>query len=140
MPGATTFAAPSSPLTFPLVNERRQVGRYCRETSMPSQDELWSKVAQTRQQTHANSSLPVYKKALEMMALSPAARILDTGCGSGEGVRFFTEQGLNASGSDPAAGMIELARKQVSGADFQIASTEKLPFASDHFDGATAVN
>ena len=65
-------------------------------------------------------------------------RILDVGCGNGNHVVFFAEQGFNVYGIDISGEAIEiandwLARKGLK-ADLRVGDIEKLPFDDGYFD------
>jgi SAM-dependent methyltransferase len=68
--------------------------------------------------------------------LAPGARILDYGCGYGRIAALLAEQGYRATGVDPAAGMIEKARRLCPTVPFQQISPPATPFADNSFDAA----
>ena len=84
---------------------------------------------------------PVQKTVLEMATVEvphPEA-ILDVGCGTGRLLRAAQEKfpGARLEGIDAAEGMIEQAKGSLppgSGATFQVATAERLPFAAAQFD------
>ncbi|MEW6185864.1 MAG: class I SAM-dependent methyltransferase [Thermodesulfobacteriota bacterium] len=63
-----------------------------------------------------------------------AHAVLDVGTGSGIFAEGFAGRGLKVTGVDIQEPMLEAARKYVPGAAFQLASSEKLPFADHTFD------
>jgi ubiquinone/menaquinone biosynthesis C-methylase UbiE len=71
--------------------------------------------------------------------------VLDIGCGSGDLVGFFSEQGVKYMGIDLSAQMIERARANHSSlvengtAAFKVADCEHLPFDDRSFDVISAV-
>lgn len=84
---------------------------------------------------------PVGEQAIEMMAISADAHVLDLGCGSGWATRLMAEKasGGRVVGIDIADEMIKLARESstsFSNAAFHIASAEKLPFGDGEFSHA----
>jgi SAM-dependent methyltransferase len=84
---------------------------------------------------------PVGEQAIDLMAISAGARVLDVGCGSGWATRLMAEKASNGRvvGIDIADEMITLARETSSSfanVEFQVASAEKLPFADGEFSDA----
>ena len=63
-----------------------------------------------------------------------AARALDVGTGTGLFAEAFAARGLEATGIDPNPELLEAARRLVTGARFEAAAAEKLPFADKAFD------
>ena len=59
------------------------------------------------------------------LALSPGARILDVGCGSGWLCEFFARFGYNVTGIDISAELIAMAQERLG----------KVPFGADHEKG-----
>ncbi len=60
-------------------------------------------------------------------------KILDVGCGTGKLVKFFNEQGFNATGCDNSKIAIKAAKK-LDEESFVVASATKLPFKKGSFD------
>jgi ubiquinone/menaquinone biosynthesis C-methylase UbiE len=60
--------------------------------------------------------------------------VLDVGTGSGIFAEAFARHGLKVTGVDIQEPMLEAARQYVPGADFHLASSEKLPFGDLTFD------
>ncbi len=60
--------------------------------------------------------------------------VLDVGTGSGIFAEAFCHRGLTVTGVDIQEKMLEAARNLVPGADFQLASSENLPFGDKTFD------
>src|SRR5437588_4077956 len=74
---------------------------------------------------------PVGEQAMARMRISPDARVLDVGCGSGWATRLLAENAFNGcvTGIDISDDMIRLARessRSVSNVNFEIASAEQL--------------
>jgi ubiquinone/menaquinone biosynthesis C-methylase UbiE len=61
-------------------------------------------------------------------------KVLDIGTGSGIFAEAFARYGLDVTGIDLQAPMVEAARRFVPQAHFQVAASENLPFADDSFD------
>jgi ubiquinone/menaquinone biosynthesis C-methylase UbiE len=76
------------------------------------------------------------QEALAALALGPADRLLDVGCGSGAAVRAAAATAERAVGVDLSAAMIERARSLAAGivsAEFLVADSEALPFDDGSF-------
>ena len=84
--------------------------------------------------------VPLQVRSVEWMIsqLSPNARTLDVGCGTGKPVcELLANAGLNANGIDITPKMIEIAIPQVPKAKFEVADarTWEPPAGSAQFDG-----
>jgi ubiquinone/menaquinone biosynthesis C-methylase UbiE len=79
------------------------------------------------------------KRALAIAGISPGARILDVGCGTGRWIGRYGALGFQATGVDATAGMIRIARSQNSEASVAVGEAGALPFPSKHFDLVTDV-
>jgi len=84
---------------------------------------------------------PVGEQAIARMRISPDARVLDVGCGSGWATRLLAEKAFNGqvTGIDISDEMVRLARessRSVPNVDFEIASAEQLPFDDHEFTHA----
>jgi SAM-dependent methyltransferase len=67
----------------------------------------------------------------------PAGRVLDYGCGSGNDIRLFRDEGYETHGIEVAPGAIALVEQNIGEADrIQIVDphTTRLPFPDDYFD------
>jgi SAM-dependent methyltransferase len=84
---------------------------------------------------------PVGEQAIELMAITPEALVLDVGCGSGWATRLMAEKASagRVVGIDIADEMIAIARESSaawSNVDFHVGSAEKLPFSNGEFTRA----
>jgi ubiquinone/menaquinone biosynthesis C-methylase UbiE len=84
---------------------------------------------------------PVGEQAIGLMAIPPAAHVLDVGCGSGWATRVMAEKARDGrvAGIDIADEMILIARETSvawSNVEFDVASAEKLPFPNSEFTHA----
>ncbi|WP_298754865.1 class I SAM-dependent methyltransferase [uncultured Psychroserpens sp.] len=70
--------------------------------------------------------------------VKPNGRVLDLGCGPGHHSRIFLENGFQVDGIDLSTGMIAIAKKEVSGGNFQVMDILDLKFKKDAFDGIWA--
>ena len=60
--------------------------------------------------------------------------VLDVGTGSGLFAEGFVKKGLAVTGIDAKPEMIEVSKKLVPGATFQLATVESIPYADKSFD------
>lgn len=74
------------------------------------------------------------KTAVESLALTRGARVLDLACGTGDLCDTLAGAGLSAVGADFSAGMLHAAHTR---APLVRADGERLPFADATFDGLT---
>lgn len=76
----------------------------------------------------------------EFAALLPkSAKVLDIGCGAGiPAARFLVERGCQVVGIDFSEKMLDLARANVSEAEFLKKDMTELDFENDSFDALTA--
>lgn len=83
---------------------------------------------------------PAGEQAIALMKITPDARVLDVGCGSGWATRLMSEQASNVSaiGIDISDEMIRLAQETTttSNVTFQVASAEQLAFSDGEFSDA----
>jgi SAM-dependent methyltransferase len=78
---------------------------------------------------------PEVVRALASAAsLTPACRVLEVGCGTGNYVAALATAGCSCSGVDPSAAMLGRAAGQSPGIHFQLGAAERLPFAPGSFD------
>src|ERR1041385_9148356 len=76
---------------------------------------------------------PVGEQAIAKMRVTPKARVLDVGCGSGWATRLLARSAINGrvTGIDISDEMVRLARQSSqshSNVDYEVASAEQLPF------------
>jgi SAM-dependent methyltransferase len=73
--------------------------------------------------------------------LSPSAEksILDVGCGTGRYELALEDTGCKITGIDPAEEMLAYAIERFPEMEFQIGSTEIIPFEESAFDGAFSI-
>ena len=84
---------------------------------------------------------PVGEQAIARMWISPDARVLDVGCGSGWATRMLAEYAFNGrvTGIDISDEMVRVASaasQSQPNVDFEIASAEQLPFSDHEFTHA----
>jgi ubiquinone/menaquinone biosynthesis C-methylase UbiE len=85
----------------------------------------------------------LYNELLEVPCMTRAVGnvngkiILDIGCGAGVHASQYLKKGARVFGIDISKTMIELAKARCKGADFRVASMNKLPFKDSSFDIVT---
>lgn len=77
-------------------------------------------------------------RALELLAVSPPATLLDAGCGSGFSSLIAKEVGFEVSGFDLDKKMVEAARKNKVAA--KVGNLTKIPFEDKSFDAAISIS
>ncbi|HEV6953711.1 MAG TPA: class I SAM-dependent methyltransferase [Promicromonospora sp.] len=100
----------------------------------------WSAVADDWGRYWGTFARPVWEPLLRAARVGAGSRVLDVGCGSGELLEHLLDVGARASGVDPAARMVELARARAAGAEVRRGDAEHLPFDDGRFDAVLAVN
>ena len=74
------------------------------------------------------------RRALAIAAISPGARFLDVGCGTGRWVRRYTELGFSPVGVDATFGMLRIARSHQASVPLLVGMAQSLPFSDSVFD------
>lgn len=72
---------------------------------------------------------------IRLTALPRGARVVDLGCGSGVFSVLLHQVGYRMTGVDLSPALIERARVKNADIRFEVADVERLPFASESFDG-----
>ena len=83
------------------------------------------------------------RETLRRMPMTPTARVLDVGCGTGELLRRLRARypGARLAGLDPVPEMLDVARDKLSGTeDLRIGYADSLPWASGSFDMVVSCN
>jgi SAM-dependent methyltransferase len=70
---------------------------------------------------------------LDALALGPADRLLEIGCGGGLLLREALATGAAVVGLDHSAEMVDLTRERAPGADVRVGDAERLPFEDASF-------
>ncbi len=83
----------------------------------------------------------VQQQVLTSLDLPPGARVLDLGCGPGDGAVWLARRGLVAVGLDYSAGMLKVAKRagELRGRLLR-GDAGRLPFADGAFDGVVCTN
>jgi SAM-dependent methyltransferase len=86
---------------------------------------------------------PVAEKVIAAAELAPGERVLDIGCGTGNAALLAGRAGAAATGLDPAARLIEVARERAAAlgvdARFVIGDAQALPVGDAEFDVVVSV-
>jgi SAM-dependent methyltransferase len=121
---------------------------------MYSPKEYWSSLAGRSDSTDASGFAPILhplapawfnqridnlqfralRRALSLVEVSPGARFLDVGCGTGRWVRRYGELGFSAVGVDATIGMLQIARTHDTRAPLAAGLAQSLPFSDAAFD------
>jgi ubiquinone/menaquinone biosynthesis C-methylase UbiE len=79
------------------------------------------------------------RRAVAIAKLSPGARFLDVGCGTGRWVRRYRELGFSPVGVDATIGMLRIARSRRTTGPLAAGLAYNLPFSNDVFDCITDI-
>lgn len=104
------------------------------------QGELWGKNAENWaliQEATGNSG---YEHVFEFLKIDSPDKLLDVGCGSGLFSNLAHIKGVNVTGIDASAPLIEQAKKRNASINFLEGEMEELPFDDDTFDVVCAFN
>ena len=74
------------------------------------------------------------RRALALAGISPGARFLDVGCGTGRWVRRYAELGFSPVGVDATLGMLRIARCHQASVPLAAGLAQSLPFSDLAFD------
>ncbi|MFO8084159.1 MAG: class I SAM-dependent methyltransferase [Desulfobacterales bacterium] len=81
-----------------------------------------------------------YQLMLNMLEAHPGQSILDVGCGTGYGLLFCQQKGMQVTGIDPSPYMLDIAGKVLGNrADLHRGTAEALPFDDNSFNYALLI-
>ena len=100
----------------------------------------FSESAEAYRATMAPALEPVAAEVVRRARLGPGERVLDVGTGTGTAVRLALGDGRRVIGLDAAAGMLEIARHEVSGAEWLEADFTRIPLDDRAFDVVIGVH
>jgi SAM-dependent methyltransferase len=83
--------------------------------------------------TAPRTSTTSRRAILAALALGPADRLLELGCGGGLLLRDALSSGARATGLDHSEDMVALARERAPGAEVMLGEAESLPFEDGSF-------
>ncbi len=104
------------------------------EPATPAASAIFDATAAGYAATMAPSLRPVAAEVVRRAALHPGERVLDVGCGTGIAAAAADAAGAEVVGLDGAPGMIDIARRDVPGVEFQVGDFNALPFEDGAFD------
>src|ERR1700693_463271 len=70
--------------------------------------------------------------------LRSGARLLDVGCGTGSGTKYFFDHGMKVEGIDVSRGMIDVARRAYPHIRFTRKDVRNSKYHTDHLDAVWA--
>lgn len=90
----------------------------------------------------------IYRRAIDLLSIQPADRVLEIGFGPGVGIELLSRSASSGQvvGIDPSEEMVQQASSRNKDAiaagrvDLRLGSVERLPFQTESFDKALAVN
>jgi len=100
----------------------------------------FSQTAENYAASMAPSLAVIAAEVVRRASLQPAERVLDLGTGTGTAAALALGEGRAVTGVDGAAGMLEMARRNLPGVTFVEADYGALPFGDASFDVATAAH
>ena len=104
------------------------------------QGELWNDRASDWADYQELLNTPLFEAMLNVSLVNQNTRFLDIGCGSGTSSDAAHRRGARVEGLDAASVMIDIAKKRVPSANFQVGDMEDLPFEDESFDVVFAAN
>jgi SAM-dependent methyltransferase len=104
------------------------------------QGELWGAAADRWAEQQERTAKPLWTDVLEALGASPEMRLLDAGCGAGTGSVDAAARGCRVTGADASAALIEIARRRLPNARFEVCDLESLPYDDESFDATMAIN
>ena len=78
------------------------------------------------------------QRSYDLLALPPAAAVVDIGCGTGRAVAELAERGMHPIGVDVNEKVVELARHRWPGTDLRTADANELPIPDTSLAGYRA--
>jgi len=100
--------------------------------------ETWSRCADAYLDGFAGLTLPAVPSLVEAAGLRPGQRVLEVGSGPGHIASALAETGVEVTGIDFCAAMVEVARARYPELAFQEANAEDLPFEDESFDAVVS--
>src|SRR6266436_5076282 len=79
------------------------------------------------------------RRAVAIAKLSPGARLLDVGCGTGRWLRRYRELGFCPVGVNATPAMLRIARSHRTASPLAAGLAYNLPFSNDVFDGISDI-
>jgi SAM-dependent methyltransferase len=104
------------------------------------QGELWGAAADRWAEQQERTAKPLWTDVLEALGAGPEMRLLDAGCGAGAGGVDAAARGCHVAGADASAPLIDIARRRLPDARFEVCDLESLPYDDESFDATMAIN
>jgi ubiquinone/menaquinone biosynthesis C-methylase UbiE len=104
------------------------------------QGELWGAAADRWAEQQERTAKPLWTDVLKALGVSPGMHLLDAGCGAGAGSIDAAKLGCRVTGADASAPLIEIARRRLPDARFDVCDLESLPYDDESFDRVMAIN
>jgi SAM-dependent methyltransferase len=104
------------------------------------QGELWGAAADRWAAQQERTARPLWTDVLTALGAAPGMHLLDAGCGAGAGSVDAAARGCRVTGADASAPLIEIARKRLPEARFDVCDLESLPYDDESFDAVMAIN
>ncbi len=108
--------------------------------SQAIQGKLWGQRPKDWSEIQEQTGKSGYDFVLNYLSITPAAKLLDVGCGSGYFTKLAVDKEVNVTGLDASTELIAEAKKRVSNADFLVGEMEELPFKEKSFDVVCGFN
>jgi SAM-dependent methyltransferase len=108
--------------------------------SAKTQGELWGAAAQRWADEQERVCRPLWLDVLAALDAGLGMHLLDAGCGAGSGSVDATSCGWRTTGIDASDAMIEVARRRLPVARFDVGDLESLPYGDESFDATMAIN
>jgi SAM-dependent methyltransferase len=104
------------------------------------QGQLWGANVESWIDITERTLAPLWDAALTLAEVGEGIRLLDAGCGAGGCLERARLLGATLSGFDPSEGMLAAARRRLPEAELRVGEIGSIPFDSESFDAAVAVN
>ena len=94
----------------------------------------YDRTAAIYERVHAPRLADPARDLVALAGVTPGARVLDVGTGTGVAASIAKDAGASVVGIDPSEGMLEVARAAHPGIEFLAAQAIDLPFGNGSFD------
>ncbi len=100
--------------------------------------ETYNRIAEDWHQDHLSDDW--WRKGTDdfITMLTPGARVLDVGCGSGVKSKYLIDHGFRVVGIDISEKLLEIARREAPEGEFKVLSMNELDSMTEMFDGVFA--
>jgi ubiquinone/menaquinone biosynthesis C-methylase UbiE len=96
----------------------------------------WEHVAAVYERVWSPITSQAVDPLLDAAGVESGLRVVDVGCGAGDGAARATQRGAQATGVDVSAAMVEIATRRHPATTFVEGSVTELPFPDESFDAA----